>query len=196
MLRHVVTSCGTVLVAALLAASACSKESAPVSQAQADTPPAAQAAEAPASAGAATAQAGAIPGELFGDGVKESQAVAITDILASPDQYAGKTVRVEGTVTDVCPKRGCWFEMAGTKPGDKLRFKVQDGVMVFPMTAKGKYAVAEGVVVAQKLSLEETREYLEYQAREYGKEYDPASVTEPMTVVRLDGKGAVLRDTM
>jgi hypothetical protein len=50
------------------------------------------------------------------------------------------------------------------------------------------------VVAVQALSLEETRQYLEYQAREYGSTVDPASVTEPMTIVRLDGTGAVIRD--
>lgn len=135
-----------------------------------------------------------IPGENYGAGISESETVAITDLLADPDAYAGKNVRVEGTVTDVCPKRGCWFEMAGEKPGEKMRFKVRDGLMVFPMDAKGKYAVAEGIVHARQLSLEDTRKYLEYQAREYGKDVDPAAVTEPMTVVRLNGKGAVIRD--
>lgn len=134
-------------------------------------------------------------GTTYGDGVKGASRVSIADLMADPKAYEGKTVQVEGTVADVCPKRGCWFEMAGQKPGDKVRFKVQDGVMVFPMDAKGKQAVAEGVVVAQTLSLEETRKYLEYQAKEYGKDdVDPASVTEPMTIVRLDGQGAVISD--
>jgi hypothetical protein len=85
--------------------------------------------------------------------------------------------------------------MAGEAPGQKMRFKVRDGEMVFPMDAKGKFAVAEGVVAVQQLSLEETRQYLEYQAREYGSGVDPASVTEPMTIVRLDGTGAQIRDS-
>ena len=126
--------------------------------------------------------------------MKLTEATPIDAILAEPKKFAGKTVRVEGMVTDVCPKRGCWFELAGAKPGQKLRFKVTDGEMVFPPDSKGKTAVAEGVVAATELTLEQTKERLEYEAKEYGKPYDPASVTEPMTVVRLDGTGAVFRD--
>ncbi|MEM9489273.1 MAG: DUF4920 domain-containing protein, partial [Myxococcota bacterium] len=148
----------------------------------------------PSQSAATTTERDKPAGEVYGDGIQQSDVVAISKLMENPEAYAGKTVRVEGTVTDVCPKRGCWFEMAGERPGDKMRFKVQDGVMVFPMDAKGKHAVAEGVVVTQTLSLEDTRKYFEYQAKEYGKDVDPASITEPMTIVRLDGKGAVIRD--
>jgi len=83
--------------------------------------------------------------------------------------------------------------VAGTQPGQKLRFKVPDGLMVFPMDAKGKQVAAEGTVAVQKLSLEETKEYLAYQAQYSDEEFDPESVTEPTTVVRIDGVGAVVR---
>lgn len=192
-----------VLVAALGCAAGCSKDSA--SQPAAHAAPASQEAQVarPAASQAtpeAAAQAAASPGQaaaggtVYGDGVTGAEQVTIAEILAAPETYAGKTVQVEGMVTDVCPKRGCWFDMAGSKPGQTLRFKVQDGVMVFPMDAKGKRAVAEGVVSTRTLSMEETRQYLAYQAKEYGAEVDPDSATEPMTIVRIDGKGAVLRD--
>lgn len=150
------------------------------------------AAAATAPAATAPAAAPAVPqGQSFGAGVKLATATAIDAILAEPKKFAGQTVRVEGMVTDVCPKRGCWFELAGDKPGQKLRFKVTDGEMVFPMDSKGKKAVAEGVVAVKDLSLEESKQYAEYQAKEYNLPYDPAKVTEPMSIVRIDGTGAV-----
>ena len=56
------------------------------------------------------------------------------------------------------------------------------------------YAVAQGTVAVQQLTLEETRKYLEYQKREYGAAVDPAAVTEPMLMVRIDGTGAFIRE--
>jgi len=149
-----------------------------------------------ASTSGAPAAAPAAPaaGETFGAGVKLPDATAIDTLLADPKAHVGKTVRVEGMVVDVCPKRGCWMDLAGAGPGQKLRFKVTDGEMVFPVDAKGKYAVVEGVVAINELTLEQTKEYVAYQQREYGADRDPATVTEPMTIVRLDGTGAVLRD--
>lgn len=156
-----------------------------------------------ATAGSATATAagGATPtaapivaGQSFGAGVKLADATAIEALLADPKAHVGKTVRVEGQIVDVCPKRGCWMDLAGPAPGQKVRFKVTDGEMVFPMDAKGKHAVVEGVVAVNELTLEETKEFVAYQQKEYGAERDPASVTEPMVIVRIDGTGAVVRD--
>jgi hypothetical protein len=130
----------------------------------------------------------------FGAGVKLAQSTSIDAILASPKDFDGKTVRVEGMIVDVCPKRGCWMELAGEKPGQKLKFKVTDGEMVFPMEAKGRRATAEGVIAVKELSVEESKQYAEYQAKEYGKPYDPATITAPTVVARLDGTGAVIHD--
>lgn len=134
------------------------------------------------------------PGKTFGAAMSVAEVTPISKILATPDAYNGKTVKVEGMITDVCPKRGCWFEMAGEGTGEKMKFKVVDGEMVFPVDSKGMYATAQGQVSVKQLSLEESKQYAEYQAKEYGKPYDPASVTKPTLIVRLDGTGAVLRD--
>lgn len=135
----------------------------------------------------------AATGTSFGAGVTLAESVAIDSILGDPTAFKGKTVRVEGIVTDVCPKRGCWFEMAGSGPGKKLRFKVTDGEMVFPIDSKGMHAVAQGEVAVTSLTIEESKRRAEYQAKEYGVAYDPASITKPTLVVRLDGTGAVFR---
>lgn len=143
---------------------------------------------------AAPAAAAQPAGKVYGAGVTDATPVKVTTLLADIDAWVGKKVRVEGLVTDVCPMRGCWFEMAGEAPGSSIRFKVRDGVMVFPLSAKGQTAVAEGVVRKIPLDLETSKRYLAHQAEEKGEAFDPASVTEPVTIVRLDGTGAVLRD--
>ncbi len=84
-------------------------------------------------------------GTKYGEGVKLTEATAIDALLARPGDFAGKTVRVDGVVTAVCDKAGCWMELGDEKSGKSLRFKVADGVIVFPTSAKGKRASAEGV---------------------------------------------------
>lgn len=153
------------------------------------------AANAPAAKPAAnTVDAAPLQGTVYGKGVALTTTTKVSELRANPDAFVGKRVRVEGLVTDVCPMRGCWFNMAGDKVGSSLRFKVKDGVMVFPMSAKGKYAVAEGVVRKIPLNLDQTRRALAHEAEEKGEKFDPASVTKPITLVRLDGVGAVLAD--
>lgn len=142
------------------------------------------------------ATAAATGGDTFGAGVTlaATDNLSIDKLLADPNAYKGKTVRVEGMILDVCPRRGCWMELAGEQAGKKLKFKVTDGEMVFPMDAKGKWAVAQGEVSVRELTLEQSREYTEYQCKETNTPYDPASVTKPIQVVMLAGTGATIRD--
>lgn len=94
----------------------------------------------------------------YGNGVTLTTATTVETLLSQPDKYLGKTVRVDGVVTGVCDMAGCWLELADAKPGAKtLRFKVDDGVIVFPVSAKGKRASAEGVF--EKVSAAMATEY-------------------------------------
>jgi hypothetical protein len=135
-----------------------------------------------------------LAGDKYGAGVTLTASTAISALMANPDQYAGKRVRIEGEIEDVCHMRGCWFSVKSDKQGQTMKFKVMDGVMTFPVSAMGKYAVAEGQIRKMPLSLEQTIKALEHEAVEQGRPFDPASVKEPMTIVRLDGLGAVIRD--
>lgn len=136
-----------------------------------------------------------IPGlcaaETYGAGVTVPEATSIAKILADPDAYVGKTVRIEGKVLDVCPMKGCWMELAQEGDGSSLRVKVDDGVIVFPMTAKGKLAVAEGVLEAIPMTRESYVGWMEHLAEERGQKFDAASVGEgPFRILQLKGSGA------
>lgn len=176
-----------VTLAASLVAAACDKGPTKSSE----PAPAMAAAPAAATTTAPGAAKSLVSGQTFGAGITLADSASIDAILADPTAFKGKTVRVEGMVLDVCPKRGCWMELAGAEPGHKLKFKVTDGEMVFPPESKGKKAVAQGTISVRELSLEDSKAQAEYEAKEYGKPFDPASITKPTVVVRLDGTGAV-----
>ena len=91
----------------------------------------------------------------YGDGVTLDQATEIETLLANPDDYVGRTVRVDGVITGVCKKRGCWMQITDSESGNGVRIKVEDGVMVFPYTSMGREAQAEGVFEAIKLTPEQ-----------------------------------------
>jgi hypothetical protein len=93
--------------------------------------------------------------ETYGGGVTIEQAVAIDTLLAAPKDYVGTKVRVEGVITGVCQKRGCWMQVTNPETGSGVRIKVEDGVIVFPYTAMGREASAEGVFEAIKLTPEQ-----------------------------------------
>ena len=129
--------------------------------------------------------------ESYGSGVKVAEATPISKILADPDAYVGKTVRIEGKILDVCPMKGCWMELAGENGKESLKVKVDDGVMVFPVTSKGKLAVAEGTVEAIPMTKEQYVGWLEHLAEERGETFDSASVGDgPFRILQLKGTGA------
>lgn len=180
------------LLGVLVSASACDKSPATASAAQ---PQASASADVVAKPGEAATPAAVEPkGTVYGAPLQGEQTVSIEQVMDAPSDFDGKVVRVEGMVTDVCTMRGCWFEMAGERPGMKMRFKVKDGDMVFPPSSKGKRAVAEGKVSVRTMSLEDTRKFEAHMAEDAGKPFDPESVTEPMVVIQLEGRGAVISD--
>ena len=117
--------------------------------------------------------------------------VKVADILANPDQYAGKQVRVAGIVTDVCEERGCWIKIGADK--QEIMFKVEDGVISFPMAAKGGSVVAEGTVSKRVLSVEQQKAMCDKEAKALSKKADYSKVTGPKTIVRIEGLGAEIQ---
>ena len=106
-------------------------------------------------------------GDNYGDGVTIDAAVPVETLLSSPDDYIGKAVRVDGVITGVCKKRGCWMQITDPDTGNGVRIKVDDGVIVFPYTAMGKKASAEGVFDAVNLTPEQVEARAAQQAAEH-----------------------------
>lgn len=96
----------------------------------------------------------------LGAGVSIKEATPIATILAAPDAFVGKTIRVDGVATAVCEDMGCWMSIASEADAEKtIRVKVEDGVIVFPMSAKGKKVSAEGVFEVVGPKDAETKRY-------------------------------------
>jgi len=115
----------------------------------------------------------------FGDTVDQKATILISKLMASPEEYVDKTVTIEGLVTSVCKMRGCWMTIASDEKYQKLRIKVRDGDMVFPLSAKGRKALATGKFTKIEFSMEQTINYYKRNAEHDGKTFDPASVTKP-----------------
>lgn len=121
----------------------------------------------------------AAEGTTYGKGITLEQALPIKTLLASPDQYNGKQVRIDGVVTAVCEKRGCWMMVSDPESGEGVRIKVEDGVIVFPMTAKGHKASAEGVFKVKELTEEQKAAMKEKHAQEHKTAEDCPHKGEP-----------------
>ena len=129
--------------------------------------------------------------EKYGADLTLDEKTSISDILQDSKAYEGKRVQVTGTVTGVCKKMGCWIEITDANDA-AIRFKVDDGVIVFPQESPGKGAVLEGVVVVRDLTREQALARAEHMAEEQGVPFDSTAITGPQKLIMLKGEGAVL----
>jgi len=130
--------------------------------------------------------------KVFGEGVGKAPLVKVSELLAHPEKWDGKPVRVAGLVTGVCKKRGCWMEIAGDEEFQSIRFKVDDGVMVFPPEVVGHRAEVEGTFQRVVLSREQLLARARHHAEEHGEEFDPSKIEGPKTFYLIRGTGAVV----
>ena len=133
--------------------------------------------------------------ETFGTAPTQKDATPIAQLLANPADFQGRTVRVEGVVTDVCTMMGCWMGLAPTDApnGPAILVKVDDGVIVFPTSARGRRATAQGVVervgAADAEGQEAAREHAEH-AKHEGRQA-PHSETSA-TTWQIKATGAIV----
>jgi hypothetical protein len=141
----------------------------------------------------ATALAGDETGSTYGAGVTVGQPVTISQLLASPDDYLGKKIRVDGVVSAVCKHRGCWMQVTDPKTDQGIRIKVEDGVIVFPPTAVGKTASAEGVFEAIPVQ----SNAVSHEGHDHGPEHEAHCAGEPVgeRIFLIRGTGAVVYET-
>ena len=120
-------------------------------------------------------------GAQFSDGV----AVTTSELLAAPDKFAGKKVRVKGNVSAMCVHARAWFALAADdKSGQFVRVMTAPNFLV-PQDSIGKNAETEGVV--------EVTEVDPNQAKHIAGEHklgDPAAITGPVKQVVIRATGA------
>jgi hypothetical protein len=134
------------------------------------------------------------PGTVYGERPTLSDTTLVSTILTDPESFVGQRVLVAGTVVEVCEKRGCWLQLASDREFETMRVKVEDGVIIFPMTARGHQAVVEGVVEKLVLSADEAREQARMHAEEQGQPFDSSAAFAPTTSYQLRGIGALIAD--
>ncbi len=132
------------------------------------------------------------PGSSYGSGVTIGKATPVSEILDNPSAYSGKTVKVKGLVVDVCTARGCWMDIAGDRPHERIRVKVEDGAIVFPAAARGKQAQVQGVVEMMRMCPDEALRFRQKEAKEKGVPFDRSSVTGRETAISIQAAGAVI----
>ena len=81
-----------------------------------------------------------------------TDSITMDGLMAEANKYAGQTVRVSGTVSAVCRKKGCWMTLGGVDALARARVTFKDYAFFVPLDAAGSKAEIEGVVELKVLS--------------------------------------------
>jgi hypothetical protein len=73
----------------------------------------------------------------------------IPEILARPQDFAGKVVQVEGRIMEVCTTMGCWMRIGTVDGSAALLAKSTGEKVLVPTDSAGNMAIVEGVVVVE-----------------------------------------------
>jgi len=131
--------------------------------------------------------------QKLGEALKFEESTNVSTLLNNPETYIDERVQISGTIVDVCAHRGCWIEMSSDQPFQSIIVKVNDGEIIFPLTAKGYQANVEGIFEKLILSDEQALKRKEMLIEETGKSFDPQNVQitdEDRIIYRLKGLGA------
>ncbi len=147
--------------------------------------------EPPSAEPAASAAAGKARPKAFGAPLKPgAPSQSLAGVLERPEEFAGKTVVVEGEVRRACSRKGCWMELSTSKdaaaPGCRVTFK--DYGFFVPTDSAGSSARVEAAVELARLEPSHVA-HLEREGASFAKKAPDGSAQE----VRLVASGVELR---
>ncbi len=124
-------------------------------------------------------------GAPFGD----AELVPLSDVLASPEDFADRLVRISGYVVRSCKNQGCWAEI-GAERGAKrtVRVTMKDHQFFIPLKSAGFKALAEGTFSVNKLSKERVQHLIE----EDGATFENIAADGTVTELSFVANGIVL----
>ena len=116
------------------------------------------------------------PSGLYGNMSKTQKVYGVDKLIDNKNDYMNSIVKVEGVIEEVCPMRGCWLRVVGESDYNKIRIKVKDGDIVFPLSSKGRKVVAEGQFFVLTLNEKQAKNWKKHLAAEKGIKIDTASI--------------------
>lgn len=91
-------------------------------------------------------------GAHFGEPFTQAPAVAIGQLVATPDAFSHKMVRVKGLIERQCPVAGCWF-FINDGQGHSIKIELGDYLSKLPQNI-GNTAEVEGEWIKKGTSYE------------------------------------------
>lgn len=79
--------------------------------------------------------------EVYGSEVQLKETTKLPDVVKNPKEFAGRKLRITGTIQNVCQKRGCWMNI---KEGDATTMvKFAEYAFFVPLDVAGRTVTIE-----------------------------------------------------
>ncbi|RNI25028.1 DUF4920 domain-containing protein [Rufibacter latericius] len=128
------------------------------------------------------------PGAQYGKKVKASKAVAANNLAQKVSPEVPFSGQIEGTVVEVCKKKGCFMKMA-RENGDPIMVKFTDYAFFMPQDIVGKKVVVQGTAKMKETSVER----LQHFAEDAGKSKEEiAKITQPVQEIEITADGVLV----
>ena len=128
---------------------------------------------------AGCSQSMAIYGEEFT--TDDARPVPASTAIADASMHDREVV-VEGTITDVCTKKGCWLVL--TDGDEQMRITFKDYGFFVPTDSFDRPAIVRGTISVETIDAATARHYAEE-----SREEDPAAIDGPQKVVTMVATG-------
>lgn len=126
----------------------------------------------------------------FGEAVNPSaDATPVATVLGDTKDFEGKPIRVTGTVSKVCERKGCWLQISDAGQDLFVKFTCPVEGRLVPMDAIGKKAIVQGELAIKEVSEADARHI----AEEGGKTpAEVAKIVGPQKQITLKSPGAIV----
>jgi len=112
--------------------------------------------------------------------------LTVSELLASPEAFDGRSVTVTGTIQEVCLAKGCWMTLADGQR--EMRVTFLDYGFFVPTDSAGAEVRARGRFALELVPVEEARHYLE----DAGRHAEAAAIVAPVPSFTLVASGVEL----
>jgi len=171
----------------------CDRPAAPLQPAPAVASPGAAALAAGPAAAPAHAVTSAASPRRFGAPLSDAAAIAAQAVLAEPSRFDDKDIKLTGTVSAACQRKGCWMTIGTGEPGQTtVRVSFKDYGFFVPTDCMGKRAIVEGHFKVTELSAAQAQHFADESVKPGAA---PPQITKAQRTLALVATGVELLDS-
>lgn len=126
---------------------------------------------------------------VYGQGFEKDNSIQVSQLLTD---IQGKdsidNVVVEGELSEVCQKMGCWVKLKN-ESGDDIFVKFRDHEFFAPKDAAGSHVYIKGKALREVTPVDELQHYAEDAGE---SEETIAAITEPKEEIKIDASGIII----